>query len=205
MSYTLLLEEWIRLIAVALGFLAIYLPLLRLWRNRSTYLRQTSGKLISWSRWSAVFFLTIIYLAIGILFWKPIPLEISPDLQRLLIFAGSGFYFPGILLYLWGFKNLGSMYAVSSATSAQLYQGHQLIENGPYSFVRHPMYLAVIMVAIGALLIFQTWAMVLFTPSAFVVILRARREEQLLAREFGASWADYCRRVPAWLPRLKRW
>jgi protein-S-isoprenylcysteine O-methyltransferase Ste14 len=29
-------------------------------------------------------------------------------------------------------------------------------------------------------------------------------EEQVLAAAFGEQWADYCRRVPAWLPRFMR-
>jgi protein-S-isoprenylcysteine O-methyltransferase Ste14 len=34
----------------------------------------------------------------------------------------------------------------------------------------------------------------------FGLTIRARREEVALAVEFGADWATYCRRVPAWLP-----
>lgn len=32
------------------------------------------------------------------------------------------------------------------------------------------------------------------------LVLRARREEQALAAEFGQAWQDYCRRVPAFFP-----
>jgi protein-S-isoprenylcysteine O-methyltransferase Ste14 len=202
MSHTLVFESWIRLVAVAFGLLAIGLPLLRLWHSRGSPLGQTSAKHIPWIRLSGVFIQTIIYIAFGILFWKPIPLEISPFLRLFLVLAGSFFYFPGIILYLWGFKTLGSMFGVSSSTGAQLFEGHQLIKAGPYSHLRHPMYLAIILAAIGALLIFRTWAMLFYTPSAFSVILRARREEELLDVEFGSAWAGYCRSVPAWMPRV---
>ena len=163
---------------------------------------KVTEKRISLSRWSGVFVVTIIYLAIGILLWKPILLEISPFLRLFMVVTGSFLYFPGIILYLWGYQALGSMYGVSSATGAHLYEKHQLIERGPYSFVRHPMYLGVILVAIGALLLFRTWSMILFTPSAFIVILRARHEEHLLATEFTDAWIDYCQHVPAWLPKF---
>jgi len=196
------LERWIRLGAVAFGLMAIGLPLLRLWHGRSSRLGRVSEKQLPWTRLSGILILTIIYILIGILFWKPIRLEISPFLQLFLILAGSIFYFPGIILYLWGLKTLGSMFGVSSSAGAQLYEGHQLIEAGPYTRLRHPMYLGVILAAVGALLIFRTWAMLFYTPSAFSVILRACREEELLASEFGSAWADYCKRVPAWLPRL---
>ena len=39
------------------------------------------------------------------------------------------------------------------------------------------MYLAVILAAFGALLIFRTWAMVLFSVLSLEVILRARQED----------------------------
>ena len=201
---TFMLERWIRLVAIASGLLAICLPLLRLWRSRDTRIGRSSGNRVSWTRWSGVVILTLLYISIGVLLWRPIPLEISPAMRMSLIISGLVVYLPGIALYLWGFQSLGSLFGVSTIESAQLYQQHQIVESGPYSFVRHPMYLGVMLAAIGALLIFHTWAMVLFTPSAFIMILRARREEQLLAREFGASWAEYCRHVPPWMPRFLR-
>jgi len=36
------------------------------------------------------------------------------------------------------------------------------------------------------------------------LVLRARREEQALADEFGEQWEEYCRRVPGWIPRILR-
>jgi protein-S-isoprenylcysteine O-methyltransferase Ste14 len=82
---------------------------------------------------------------------------------------------------------LGHMFGISSGFGATLYQDHKLIRNGPYRFVRHPMYLAVILAAFGALLIF-----------------RARQEERLLAEEFGEEWQRYRRDVPGWLPTLRK-
>ena len=197
-----MLERWIRLIAIASGVLVICLPLLRLWQSRDAIRGRSSGGRISWTRWSAVFILSILYISVGILLWKPIPVDISPALRKLLIVIGLVIYLLGIALYLWGFMTLGSMFGVSNIKGAQLYQQHQIIESGPYALFRHPLYLGVILVAIGALMIFRTWAMVLFTPTAFSVILRARREEELLAKEFGISWVDYSARVPAWIPRF---
>jgi protein-S-isoprenylcysteine O-methyltransferase Ste14 len=99
---------------------------------------------------------------------------------------------------------LGHMFGISSGFGATLYQDHKLIRNGPYRFVRHPMYLAVILAAFGALLIFRTWAMVLFSLSSLVVIVRAQREEQLLADEFGEEWNTYRQEVNGWLPTLRK-
>ncbi|MGD8402166.1 MAG: isoprenylcysteine carboxylmethyltransferase family protein [Anaerolineales bacterium] len=118
--------------------------------------------------------------------------------------VGSLFYFPGIVLYLWGYWTLGRMFGISSGFGANLYQDHKLVQNGPYRYVRHPMYLAVILAALGALLIFRTWAMVLFVPLSLGVIFRARQEEHLLADEFGEKWESYCQEVNGWVPRFRK-
>ena len=96
------------------------------------------------------------------------------------------------------------MFSISSGLGATLYQDHRLIRIGPYRFVRHPMYLAVILAASGALLIFRTWAMVLFSVLSLGVILRAWREERLLGEEFGEEWENYKQQVSGWLPGFRK-
>jgi protein-S-isoprenylcysteine O-methyltransferase Ste14 len=93
------------------------------------------------------------------------------------------------------------MFGVSSSLTAELYEGHRLVDDGPYAFVRHPMYLGVMLAAFGALLIFRTWTMVFYTLTSLGLIVRARREEDLLAAEFGEQWTSYKDRVPGWIPR----
>jgi protein-S-isoprenylcysteine O-methyltransferase Ste14 len=46
--------------------------------------------------------------------------------------------------------------------------------------------------------------MVAFLVFAPFTLLRARREEKVLSAAFGEQWREYCKRVPAFLPRLKR-
>ena len=179
-------------------------PLVRVWRGRHAQRGRSSGSYSFLTRWPAILVLTIAYVSVGVLLWKPIPLTLPTSLQLILMLVGSALYFPGLLWYGWGFKTLGPMFGVSSGMASQLYQHHQLVEKGPYAFVRHPMYLGVMMVAVGALLTFRTWAMVFYAPSAFGIVVRARREERLLADEFGEAWAKYRDRVPAWLPRIRR-
>ena len=63
----------------------------------------------------------------------------------------------------------------------------------------------VILAAAGALLIFRTWAMLVFAPLSFGILLRARREENLLAQAFGQEWETYANRVPGWIPKIHRY
>lgn len=198
-----LIETWVRRLATVGGLLVIVLPLVRVWSSRTAQRGRTSGGFLQITRWPAIFALAIAYIAVGILLWKPIPLILPAGLRLIMALVGSVLYFPGIFIYAWGFRTLGSMFGVSSGMAAQLYAGHRLIEQGPYASVRHPMYLSVILAALGALLIFRTWAMAVYAPSAFAVVVRARREERLLADEFGDAWAEYASRVPPWIPKLR--
>jgi protein-S-isoprenylcysteine O-methyltransferase Ste14 len=96
------------------------------------------------------------------------------------------------------------MFGVASGFGVRLYAGHRLITTGPYALVRHPMYLAVVLAGLGALLIYRTWSMLFFSFNMFGLVVRARREERALMAEFGEEWAEYARRTPAFVPRLGR-
>jgi len=148
------------------------------------------------------------YLAIGIpyfglcaLLWRPLPLTLSRPVRLAALMLGALLYFPGLALVLWGRLTLGEMYNVSSSFGAQLYADQRLVTRGPYALVRHPMYLGILVASFGGLLLYRTWTLVFMTLNFLALIVRARREEQALAAEFGEQWEAYCRRVPAWIPR----
>ena len=58
-----------------------------------------------------------------------------------------------------------------------MFAGHELITSGPYAIVRHPMYLGLILAALGGLLIYQTWTMVVFYSSPLCVAARPPRRK----------------------------
>jgi protein-S-isoprenylcysteine O-methyltransferase Ste14 len=119
------------------------------------------------------------------------------------LMLGSLLYFPGMALVLWGRLSLGQWYNVSSGFGVQLYEDQRLITHGPYAYVRHPMYLGLVLAAVGGLLVYRTWTVAFLLSNALMVLLvRGRREEQALAAEFGEQWQEYCRRVPFVIPRI---
>ncbi len=87
---------------------------------------------------------------------------------------------------------------------AQLFAGHRLVTGGPYGLVRHPMYLGILFTGLGGILLYRTWTLAFIALTGIGLVLRARREEQVLAAEFGQAWQDYCRRVPVFFPRIFR-
>jgi protein-S-isoprenylcysteine O-methyltransferase Ste14 len=197
-------EYWLQLLTTLTGIAVILIPLLGFRRAQSYDRGRSSGAAARLLRWPVMLALTVGYVAVGIALWRPLPVIFSPIQLIIVLVIGSLLYFPGIALYLWGYWTLGRMFGISSRFGATLYRDHRLIRNGPYRFVRHPMYLEVILAAFGALLIFRAWAMVLFSISSLVVILRARREEHLLADEFGEDWERYKQEVNGWIPKLRK-
>jgi protein-S-isoprenylcysteine O-methyltransferase Ste14 len=73
----------------------------------------------------------------------------------------------------------------------------QLITDGPYALVKHPLYTAVaflVLPSIGFLL--NTWLGIVIGAALYVGSrLYSPREEELLAQAFGAAWDEYCRKV----------
>ena len=70
----------------------------------------------------------------------------------------------------------------------------QLVEDGPYRVVRHPVYSGGILFAAGIALALSPWALVLTAVLAAVWALKARVEERFLAPRYP-GYAEYCTRT----------
>ncbi|MGA8765177.1 MAG: isoprenylcysteine carboxylmethyltransferase family protein [Candidatus Sulfotelmatobacter sp.] len=107
----------------------------------------------------------------------------------------------------------GSVWLVSSAVrtlgkqwafAARLVEGHKLITEGPYRFLRNPIYSGMLGMLVATGLALEHWirlavALVLF---ALGTVIRVRSEEKLLRTAFGQEWDEYAKRVPAVLPGI---
>jgi protein-S-isoprenylcysteine O-methyltransferase Ste14 len=187
--------------AVGLGTLTTALVAMALSFRRSR--GRTEGRAGSILRLPFLIAATIAFLAAGAWLWMPIPVRLGDPARWALAVLGELLLVGGCLLYLWGLRALGAMFSPSSGFGVALFAGHQLITAGPYAFVRHPMYLGVMLAAWGSLLLYRTWAVLGFSIVMFGLAIRARREERVLGDEFGQAWRAYAARVPAWFPRRK--
>jgi len=86
--------------------------------------------------------------------------------------------------------------------TARLVEGHALITEGPYRFVRHPIYTGMIGMLLATGLVMTYWFILLAAIVFFLVgtNIRTRSEERLLQNEFGAAYESYVRRTPALIP-----
>jgi isoprenylcysteine carboxyl methyltransferase (ICMT) family protein YpbQ len=160
----------------------------------------STGKYWNWLH-SPLFYAaaSAFFFGICILLWIPLP---AIPFSNAVALLAALLCFPGLAFVLWGRLALGNMYFVSTGFGAQLFAGHRLITTGPYRIVRHPMYFGLLIAGIGSLLLYQTWTGVVFVGCGLGVVRRALREEEVLAREFGTEWDEYCRRVPMLFPRI---
>jgi protein-S-isoprenylcysteine O-methyltransferase Ste14 len=98
-------------------------------------------------------------------------------------------------------KRLGRLWALG----ARVVEGHELITDGPFRRVRHPIYLSMLGLLAADILGVSSPAGAALALAAFAAgtALRTRAEDALLAETFGAEFEEYRRRVPAFIPRLR--
>ena len=74
---------------------------------------------------------------------------------------------------------------------------------GPYARIRHPQYVAFVLIMFGFLLQWPTILTLAMFPVLVTMYVRlARREERDVAADFGEAYARYAARTPAFFPRL---
>jgi protein-S-isoprenylcysteine O-methyltransferase Ste14 len=104
----------------------------------------------------------------------------------------------GLTFAIWARHHLGSNW--SAATIIRV--DHQLIRTGPYALVRHPIYSGVLLAMLGtALVIGSDRGLVAISLLLGGLLWKARREDGILAREFGEVFARYREGTGMWLPR----
>jgi protein-S-isoprenylcysteine O-methyltransferase Ste14 len=85
----------------------------------------------------------------------------------------------------------------------QAQQSRTLATGGAYARVRHPQYMAFILIMFGFLLQWPTLVtLVMFPILVTVYVTLARREEREARVEFGDAWDRYAAKTPAFIPWL---
>jgi len=157
------------------------------------------GRLFGFLRWFAA-----PPLMLCLLLWMvyPAPLRFADfALPAGLRWAGAVLFAGGALLVFWTNRNLGPNFS----STLILRDGHELIERGPYRWVRHPMYTSFVILSIGMLLLSANWVIgggpLLFLP--LLMLVRTPREERMLLARFGDDYRAYMARTGRYLPRLR--
>ena len=104
----------------------------------------------------------------------------------------------GVVLAAWAIRSIGK----DMQTDIAVNKGHVLRTEGAYAIVRHPMYLSLILLGLGAglstlNLLLIGFALFVLTP---VQLLRARKEEELFVKHFGLAYTGYQKKTPMIFP-----
>jgi protein-S-isoprenylcysteine O-methyltransferase Ste14 len=112
----------------------------------------------------------------------------------------------GLLLFIIGFSiELAGQITLRRSYSSTLVikDDHQLVTHGIYRFIRHPMYLGVIMVAVGiAAYSLSLGGIVIMLALVPIFLIRIKIEEKLLTDEFGDSYLSYKKSTRKLIPFL---
>jgi len=120
--------------------------------------------------------------------------------------AGIDAYWPGVVLIVaglafavWARRRLGRNWS----GTVQVKQDHQLIRDGPYRFVRHPIYTGILMAFLGSAIVVGHWWGLLAVLIAFGSFWRKLTVEERFMREtFGSMYEEYRARTAALIPYL---
>jgi protein-S-isoprenylcysteine O-methyltransferase Ste14 len=119
--------------------------------------------------------------------------------SRPLEIAGVALAWVGSPLVIWARACLGRYWSGVVA----LKQDHKLIQSGPYRLIRHPLYTGLILAAAGWCLVVPEWSSLVGALSLTACFVRrARKEDALLATEFGAEFEEYREKTGRLVPRV---
>ena len=140
------------------------------------------------------FFLPAIWIVTPLFAFADFPLEPVP------LIAGALCLAFGLWLFHRSHADLGTNWSIS----LEVRENHQLIKHGIYRWVRHPMYLSLLIYSAGQALVIPNW---LVCPSYFVAMflifaLRLRPEERMMRDEFGPDYEAYQRTTKRLIPGI---
>ena len=105
--------------------------------------------------------------------------------------AGGGLVAMGLVVRVWA--------------AGVLQKGGGLCTDGPYQYVRHPLYVGSLVAALGfCVMMSVVWAWAVVLP-LFIVLyaVQVSLEERLLRAEYGERHREYAAEVPKVVPRLR--
>ena len=112
--------------------------------------------------------------------------------------AGLVIFIIGIVLRWYAIVQLGRFFTVNVAIA----KDHQLVDSGPYRFVRHPSYTGALLAFVGFSLSLGNWAaaIIILVPIFVVFVYRMHVEERALIAALGEQYRSYRHRTKRLIP-----
>ena len=138
------------------------------------------------------FFVPLVWVVAPIFAFADYPLRPAP------LLAGVVALTVGLWLFARSHTDLGTNWSIT----LEVREKHQLITEGIYRHIRHPMYSALLVYSIGQALVVPNWIAGPSYGVAMVLLIafRLAREERMMLEEFGTEYETYMRRTRRLVP-----
>jgi protein-S-isoprenylcysteine O-methyltransferase Ste14 len=138
------------------------------------------------------FFVPLVWVAAPVFAFADYPLHPLPLLAGVVCLA------VGLWLFARSHADLGTNWSIT----LEVREKHQLVTQGIYQTVRHPMYSALLLYSLGQALVVPNW---IAGPSYFVAmavlfVFRLGPEERMMLEEFGKDYEAYMARTKRLVP-----
>jgi len=192
------LDPWIAkavILAASIAMVAIRAPHGR--RSRAIRIAR------SWKNTREVVLLTLAWIGFLLpLIWVASPVFSFAEyaLRPGPLVAGVVCFVAGLWWFYRSHADLGAYWSVT----LEVRENHRLITHGTYRLVRHPMYSALFLCAIGQALVLPNWVAGPSYLLALVILFafRVGAEEKMMLETFGNEYAAYVTRTKRLVPRL---
>jgi len=107
----------------------------------------------------------------------------------------------GCAILIWTHRILGENFF----GGMKIRKGHQLINDGPYQWVRHPMYTAFILLGFAWFFLSENWFIggCWLASTTLVIVTRLKEEERMLLSHFGEIYQIYMQQTGRLFPRFQ--
>ena len=144
-------------------------------------------------------FLLLVALLLAV---APVPwltLRFLPSESRVVIATGLIVQAAFLMLAVWARRHLGRNWSAEVRIAVD----HQLIRTGPYRFLRHPIYTAMLGMVLGTAIVSGEYHALVGLAILFIAYVRKTRlEEKILSQTFGPDYDLYRQDTWALVPPL---
>jgi protein-S-isoprenylcysteine O-methyltransferase Ste14 len=186
-----------RVLGIAIALLLLVLVVVKLRATGSLLEKPKAGLLLQIVNIFNLFFLLIVNPVAAILLIlrrleavdvTRMILDVSPALIAVEI-LGLVLLVTGYLLMSWALIRLGRNYQLGGSAPRST---DQMITDGPYKRIRHPMYTAALSISLGLACLIQSWTFIaVFCIYLVLILLLVPEEEEVLQRAYGAQYTNY--------------
>jgi protein-S-isoprenylcysteine O-methyltransferase len=175
------------------GFLALEIFLLVVKRGRNAVTTGDRGTL------RLVWILIGGSCLVGFLLAPKVSFFRWPD-SLVIVLLADALLLAGIMLRIWAVVHLGKLFTVDVG----IQQGHRVVEDGPYRFVRHPSYAGSLIALTGMACLTFNWLgfLVILVCSLAAYSIRISAEEKMLFLSLGEDYHRYAERTKRLIPGI---